>query len=66
MIMYLGLVPRVQSQVLSWQHQDVHHCANEVATLATLCEYVTAHARFGSIHTALTTKLLYNPKIRVA
>ena len=45
--MPLGLVPRVRTQALDWQHQEVHHCAIAVAG-RRFCEYSRQRALFGS------------------
>ena len=35
-MMPIGLVPGAIPWALGWRHQEVHHCVNEVATLAIL------------------------------
>ena len=38
-----GIVPGVRTHALGCRHQEMHHCANEVATLEILWVYNCAH-----------------------
>ena len=42
--------PNIGTQVLGWRHQEVHHCANDVATQAILSVLCTCVLDFPHVY----------------